>query len=250
MDKLKSAVLIDGDNISPQKYADFVFKYTAALSEVLVKKVYVSDRKGDSGWKEIVSKHGFQMIIVPCCARKKSTADFTLVAEAMDLILTRPAINCFCVVSNDSDFSSLVMRLRANGKKTIGLGTAIATKSFRESCDKFVLIVEDCVKEHVEKPNNTEQSKPDYQIIVSVRNKFIEAMRTEELKKHTDQHGWIHLGVLAAFLKKHNLLAHYAPKRTSEWAEKIGVDIKRDKKKGMFVRDNSDTWIPPVESMN
>ena len=237
-DELKIAVLIDGDNISPKKDIGFVFEYTAARGEVLIKQVFVSDIRPCKGWEN----YDIDVKTVNDCKPGDSKCDYQLMKAAVDLTISSPAINCFCIVSNDSDFIPLMFFLRAVGKKTIGLGRSNAVKLLKESCDEYAIIVKNTV---VVAPKII-----DNQTIISVRKVFVDAMKDQALKKYISDKGWINLGVLGTFLKEHNLLAHYTKKRVSEWAALIGLDIQHLKSMGMYVRDNSDTWIPPVESIN
>ena len=57
----------------------------------------------------------------------------------MDL-LHEQSVAGFCIVSSDSDFTPLVMRLREAGRVVIGFGEKKCSSAFVESCDHFETI--------------------------------------------------------------------------------------------------------------
>jgi hypothetical protein len=67
----------------------------------------------------------------------KNTTDITLVIEAMDL-LNKGDIDVFCIVSSDSDYTPLAMRIREEGLIVIGYGESKTPVAFVNSCKKFV----------------------------------------------------------------------------------------------------------------
>jgi len=60
-----------------------------------------------------------------------------LVIDAMDL-LHDGWINGFCLVSSDSDFTSLAARLRREGAKVYGFGEKKTPGGFQRACDRFI----------------------------------------------------------------------------------------------------------------
>ena len=69
----------------------------------------------------------------------KNRADVALVVDCMELALTRDYIDTYVVVSGDSDFTPLIMKLRELNKRVIGLGTRRSTsRLIVEACDEFI----------------------------------------------------------------------------------------------------------------
>src|SRR5262249_6214577 len=46
----------------------------------------------------------------------------------------------FCIVSSDSDFTRLAMRLRESGKRVYGIGARKTPEAFQNACDRFTYI--------------------------------------------------------------------------------------------------------------
>ena len=57
----------------------------------------------------------------------------------MDL-LHGTATDVFCIVSSDSDFTRLAMRLREAGKRVYGFGARTAAVAFRNACDRYTYL--------------------------------------------------------------------------------------------------------------
>jgi Fe-S-cluster formation regulator IscX/YfhJ len=62
-----------------------------------------------------------------------------MIIDAMD-ILYEGKTDGFCIVSSDSDFTRLAIRLREAGMKVIGMGEQKTPVAFRVACDKFIYI--------------------------------------------------------------------------------------------------------------
>ena len=132
---LRVALLIDTDNISGV-YADELFKRVAAYGNIIVRRGYGTSGAIPFPWREeIVLKHDIESVSLPGYA--KNVADFALVIDALDLSY-RQTVDVICIVSNDSDFVLLAMKLREIGIKIYGFGTHIASKRFVNACEEFV----------------------------------------------------------------------------------------------------------------
>lgn len=106
------ALLIDGENL-PAKFADVVVAKAATLGDLVEARVYghfANERL--SGWKRPIDGRSLIAVDVPQTNRRKNSADFKLVVEAMDMLHTRH-LDGFCIASSDGDFSALAERIRA-----------------------------------------------------------------------------------------------------------------------------------------
>lgn len=131
------AVLIDADNASA-KTIDDVFKAIEKLGKISAKKIY-----GDwsmlglsASWQDSILRHAIDPMQQFAYVKGKNATDIALVIEAMDL-LHSGEYDGFCLVSSDSDFASLAVRIRKSGVKVFGFGRKEAVTSFRQACDDF-----------------------------------------------------------------------------------------------------------------
>ena len=62
-----------------------------------------------------------------------------MVIDAMDL-LYKDKVDGFCLVTSDSDFTRLAMRLREEKKYVLGMGESKAPAALTRSCNKFIYL--------------------------------------------------------------------------------------------------------------
>lgn len=130
------AVLIDADNVSP-KIMEKLFGDIKSLGIPTIRRVY-GDLTRSKGW--IAASERFALLSRQQFVRSsgKNSTDISMVVDAMD-IMTRDRIDGVCLVSSDSDFTALAIRLREQGLKVYGFGEDAKTpECFRIACDKFL----------------------------------------------------------------------------------------------------------------
>jgi uncharacterized LabA/DUF88 family protein len=133
------AVLIDCDNVSPS-YASLILEELASHGTPTIKRAY-----GDwtttnlNGWKKTLSTLAIQPMLQIANTVGKNSSDSALIIDAMDL-LWMGNVDTFAIVSSDSDFTRLAMRLRESGKRVIGLGARKTPASLRNAVDQFVYL--------------------------------------------------------------------------------------------------------------
>lgn len=89
-----------------------------------------------ASWQEAILRHAIDPMQQFAYVKGKNATDIALVIEAMDL-LHSGEYDGFCLVSSDSDFASLAVRIRKSGLKAYGFGKKEAVLSFRQACDEF-----------------------------------------------------------------------------------------------------------------
>ncbi|MFT3664663.1 NYN domain-containing protein [Piscinibacter sp.] len=114
----KVMLLIDADNVSADVIAQALEKVHAEQGAIHVRRAYCT---AESAQKNLAlfKRHSIRPI-VNLSAGKNST-DIALAVDALDLVLAeRPAL--VVIVSSDSDFAPLVIRLREKGCRVEGIG--------------------------------------------------------------------------------------------------------------------------------
>lgn len=124
------ALLVDGENFHASNAAELA-KATAGLGPVRFRRVYGNAEQIKS-WDD----HGYRM----CPTRPgKNSADMLLCVQAMALVM-RDGVSTILIASSDRDFTYLAEELRELGVEVIGVGLAIAAKSFQNSCAAYVVV--------------------------------------------------------------------------------------------------------------
>jgi hypothetical protein len=90
----------------------------------------------------------FELIEIPHLRQSgKNSADIRMVVDALDLCYTKSHVDCFVIISGDSDFSPLVSKLRENNKLVIGVGVKNSSSELLiANCDEFIFY-DDLVRE-------------------------------------------------------------------------------------------------------
>lgn len=144
------AVLIDADNIGPA-HANAILKRAQTLGEPVVRRAYgmVNRFSGESGWLAAQRELGIASRPQTANTGSKNAADIALAIDAMEL-----AYDAFCrgilIVSSDSDYTALAVKVRERGKSVWGMGEKQTPAGFRTACTAFFELPS--AKRETEKP--------------------------------------------------------------------------------------------------
>ncbi len=131
------ALLIDADNASPDSL-DPVLTVLAELGTVNIRRAYGNWKKdGLKGWAAMIHRHAIEPQQQFDITKGKSATDMKMTIDAMDL-LYRGHVHGFGIMSSDSDFMPLAMRIRQDGLPVYGFGTAKTPEAFRQACTRFI----------------------------------------------------------------------------------------------------------------
>lgn len=156
LNNLRLAVLIDADN-APRDCLRSVMEEVAIYGTPTIKRIYgdwTSPNVG--GWKGSLLENAVTPIQQYGYTTGKNSTDSAMIIDAMD-ILYGGKIDGFVLVSSDSDFTRLAIRLREAGMRVIGIGERKTPSPFIVACDKFVYI--EVIRDRFNKEKNEEKAK-------------------------------------------------------------------------------------------
>ena len=139
-----AALLIDFDNVTMGIRSDLGKELRTLLgSEIIKGKVAVQRAYAD--WRRYpqyivpLAESSIDMIFAPAYgASKKNATDIRLAVDAIELLFTRPEIGTYILLSGDSDFASLVNKLKEYGKYVIGVGIRESSSDLLVmNCDEY-----------------------------------------------------------------------------------------------------------------
>ena len=145
LNNLRLAVLIDADNI-PKSSIRGVMEEVAIYGTPTIKRIYgdwTSPNIG--GWKRALLEHAITPVQQYGYTTGKNATDSAMIIDAMD-ILYSGRTDGFVLLSSDSDFTRLAIRLREAGQKVIGIGERKTPNPFIVACDKFIYI--EVIRDH------------------------------------------------------------------------------------------------------
>ncbi len=137
----KFAVLIDADNVSPERF-ERIFGEISLLGTATYRRIYGNWAEYNrSMLKEKLVEYALTPVQQFNYIKGKNATDIAMVIEAMDILYTGE-VDGFAIVTNDSDFTRLALRLRESGMTVIGMGDDVAPASFRAACTDFIVLRE------------------------------------------------------------------------------------------------------------
>lgn len=135
-EEIQFALLIDAENISA--------KYISVIFDELEKYGYASCRRIYGNWSQknqwdenTLLEYSINPIQQFSYTKGKNSTDMAMVIDAMDL-LYQNKVDGFCIVTSDSDFTRLAMRLREEKKYVLGMGESKTPIALTRACNKFI----------------------------------------------------------------------------------------------------------------
>ena len=139
-----AALLIDFDNVTMGMRSDLAKELKNLLDSDIIKgKVTVQRAYAD--WRRYpqyivpLSEASIDLIFAPAYgSSKKNATDIRMAIDGIELVFIRPEIGTFILLTGDSDFSSLVLKLKEYGKYVIGIGIQESSSDILvQNCDEY-----------------------------------------------------------------------------------------------------------------
>jgi len=209
LNDLRLAVLIDADNV-PYSNVKGMMEEIARYGTPTFKRIYGDWTKpAASGWKSVLLENAITPIQQYSYTTGKNSTDSAMIIDAMD-ILYSGKVDGFCIVSSDSDFTRLAVRLREAGMKVIGIGERKTPNPFIVACDKFIYLeiinpvvtLEAAPGVKVSKRKTTAKKKKDEtNNMEKIRHDVVSLIATS-INDLADENGWAFLGEVGSLLLK------------------------------------------------
>ncbi|WP_247235408.1 NYN domain-containing protein [Telluribacter sp. SYSU D00476] len=213
---LRLAVLIDADNV-PYSTLQEMLEEIARYGTPTFKRIY-----GDwtnprlVGWKAVLLENAITPVQQYSYTSGKNATDSAMIIDAMDILYTG-RVDGFCIVSSDSDFTRLAIRLREAGMKVFGMGEQKTPVSFTSACDRFIYIEILRRNRDAESGGNEqdEPAEPNEQVDAKAKpasrrktpksdpsDKKLRNLISSSINDLADEDGWVFLGDLGNLLIK------------------------------------------------
>ena len=233
----KIAVLIDGENIS-SRYIKLIIDEITAIGVPTYKRVY-GDYTNPSvnAWQDELRSYALTPVFQFNYTKGKNASDSAIIIDAMD-ILYSGNVDGFCLVTSDSDFTKLALRLREAGMKVIGMGEQKTPTSLVSACETFkfldLLYNEDASTDDDSESDDGAKGKADKKAMPSKKQLRREIISIIDTKG--DEDGWIDHSVIGSLLGQRYPgfdPRNYKYKKLSSLIESYGCfETKKESKKG------------------
>ncbi len=219
-DENKYALLIDAENVS-SKYIGIVTKEAQSLGNITIRRIYGDwTATAKNSWKDSLLLNSLSPIQQYSYTVGKNSSDSAMIIDAMDILYTND-VDGFIIVSSDSDFTKLAMRLRESGKRVIGMGESKTPTPFVRSCEQFKTLDVLYKNHHPAQKNNAaerarrqearyvpaertlpfkDQQSKDAQPITNLR--AIKETVISLLDENSDEDGWMYLSELGNIIQR------------------------------------------------
>jgi hypothetical protein len=182
-------LLIDCDNVS-YKSIEGVIDELSKYGKVIIRHAY-GNWKNESmkGWEEKLHPHAIKPIQQFAYTKGKNATDAAMIIDAMDMLYTQD-LEAFALMTSDSDFTPLVMRILSNGITVYGFGEKKTPMPFVKACSQFIYT------ENLEETDETEEMQ-DEANAKKTRNQLrqdtglVKLLRTA-VEHSADENGWSH----------------------------------------------------------
>ena len=206
----KLAVLIDAENVS-NKYVKLIMDEVSNYGVATYKRVYGDySNPSVSAWMKNMQEYALTPELQCNYTAGKSASDSALIIDAMD-ILYSGKVSGFCLVSSDSDFTKLAMRLKEAGMMVIGMGEEKTPKSFVNACENFKYLDLLYNKEEAEEKQRTATTRRNTNTSSekdAVDNDNLPKLSDIEkevisiIRSNAEENGWINISELGINLSK------------------------------------------------
>ncbi|MDR3680788.1 MAG: NYN domain-containing protein [Flavipsychrobacter sp.] len=200
--EVRFAVLIDADNV-PYANVKSMMEEIAKYGTPTFKRIYGDWTKPTvSGWKSVLLQNAITPIQQYSYTTGKNATDSAMIIDAMDILYSEK-VGGFCIISSDSDFTRLALRLREAGMQVIGMGQKKTPSPFIAACDKFIYIeiLNQPLAETVTEDKKDEEYSETIETIQSIDKTLINLI-SSTITDLADEEGWAFLGEVGNLILK------------------------------------------------
>ena len=231
MEDKKFALLIDADNTS-SKYIKTIVDEITNLGITTFRRIYGDWTSTNlQSWKEILLEYSITPMQQYGYTTGKNSTDSAMIIDAMDILYTSN-VDGFCLVSSDSDFTKLAMRLREAGKTVIGMGKEQTPRPFVTACNQFkyldILAKEGQKKTTVKK--TTKKTSTAASKKKSAEQKLIDSI-CKIIEENSNDDGWMYAARVGTLLQKKHPdfdCRNYGYKKFALLLEGLGFETRKE----------------------
>ena len=192
-----AALLIDFDNVTLGIRSDLAKELRSLLNSDIIKG-RVSVQRAYADWRRYpqyivpLTESSIDLVMAPAMGTaKKNATDIRLAVDAMELAFTRPEIGTFILLSGDSDFSSLVIKLKEWGKYVIGVGMRESSSDLLiQNCDEYYSYSDLSGLKKQQEPEHPAAPGDPWQLVAAAVAQMVkdrDVMRADRLKQVMQQ---------------------------------------------------------------
>jgi len=232
------ALLIDCDNVS-HTAIEGVLEELAKHGTVNVRHAH-GDWNSPSlaGWAEKLHPHAIRPMQQFAYTKGKNATDSAMIIDAMDLLYSGN-VDAFALMTSDSDFTPLVLRILESGFPVYGFGAKKTPAPFVDSCSPFIYI-ENLMGSSEDITENGEPPPRKTRAQLRQNSSLVKLLRTAVQQASGDD-GWANMSAVGSYISNNNSSfssINYGYRRISDLIKATEL-FKIEMRNGtaMYVRD-------------
>jgi uncharacterized protein (TIGR00288 family) len=237
--RTRIALLIDCDN-SSHTSIEGVLEELAKHGMVNVRHAHGNwNSQNLSGWREKIQPNAIRPIQQFAYTTGKNATDAAMIIDAMDLLYSK-SVDAFALMTSDSDFTPLAMRMLESGFPVYGFGEQKTPLPFVHACSQFIYT------ENLQ-PESEEDQGLHNRVSKKTRNELrgdtglVRLLRTS-VEQSAGDDGWAHLSLVGQYISNNSSFSpvNYGYKKLSDLiraSELFQVEM-RNNETAMYVRDS------------
>lgn len=237
-EKKRIALLIDCDNVTHQAI-EGVLDELSSYGTVNVRHAHGDwNSPALGGWREKLHPHAIRPMQQFAYTKGKNATDAAMIIDAMDLLYSGN-IDAFALMTSDSDFTPLVLRILENGIPVFGFGERKTPQAFVDACSPFIFTENLVADEHQQgdsPPPRARKSRKELRGDAAL----VRLLRTAA-EQTADDDGWSALGRVGHYMSNNSSFSplNYGYKKLSDLmkaSELFECETRQDGS-GLFIRD-------------
>lgn len=232
------ALLIDCDNVS-HVAIEGVLEELAKHGIVNIRHAH-GDWNSPSlvGWAEKLHPHAIRPMQQFAYSKGKNATDSAMIIDAMDLLYSGN-VDAFALMTSDSDFTPLVLRILESGFPVYGFGEKKTPKPFVDSCSPFIYI-----ENLVGSPNDKTETgtSPARKTRAQLRQNtsLVRLLRTA-VEQASGDDGWANMGRVGSYISNNNSSfssINYGYRKTGDLVKATELfEVEMRDGTGMYIKD-------------
>lgn len=238
-ERMRIALLIDCDNVSHNSI-EGVLEELAKSGMVNVRHAH-----GDwnspllSGWIERLHPHAIRPMQQFAYTKGKNATDAAMIIDAMDLLYSQN-IEAFALMTSDSDFTPLVMRILESGLPVYGFGEKKTPQPFVDACSTFIY-TENLTSEKEDKSANKKHTPRKSKAELRKNTALVKLLRTA-VEQTAEDDNWAHMSKVGQYISNNSSFSsiNYGYKKLGDLiraSELFDMEM-RNEGTAMYIKDS------------
>lgn len=238
-DRKRIALLIDCDNVS-HRSVEGVLEELAKYGTVNVRHAHGDwNNPSLSGWIERLHPNAIRPMQQFAYTKGKNATDSAMIIDAMDLLYSNN-VDAFALMTSDSDFTPLVLRLLESGFPVYGFGEKKTPQAFVDACSPFIF-TENLIQEEDKQTGTATQPVRKTKKELRSDTALVRLLRTA-VEQTSEDDGWAHMGQVGHYISNNSSFSsiNYGYKKMSDLiraTELFNVEM-RNNGSSMYIKDS------------